>query len=113
MNDQESHPLPENPALASVAAALRDAGQWGEIVDRDWRWVYVTDDLRLSYGGLLELVSVPLGAHYFGTEALSARLTWPTGANKVEFVRETFAQIGGWALADAAVSREELSGLVA
>ena len=66
MEDQETYPLPEDPALASVAAALRDAGQWGEIVDRDWRWVYMTDDLRLSYGGLLQLVPVPLGAHYDG-----------------------------------------------
>jgi class 3 adenylate cyclase len=112
MEDQETYPLPEDPALASVAAALRDAGHWGEIVDRDWRWVYMTDDLRLSHGGLLQLVPVPLGAHYFGTEAVSARLKWPTGSNRVEFVRESFEQIGGWALADTTEGREQLSGLV-
>ncbi len=113
MDDQEPYPLPEDPALASVAAALRDAGQWGEIVDRDWRWVYMTDDLRLSCGALLERVAVPLGAHYFGPEAVSARLKWPSSMNMgVEFVGESFEQFGGWVLADTAGGREELSGLV-
>jgi class 3 adenylate cyclase len=112
MSDQQTCPLPDDPALASMAVALRDAGHWAEIVDRDWRWVYVTDDLRLSYGGLLELVPVPLGAYYFGPDALRARQKWPTGANRVEFVRETFEQIGGWALADAAGDRVQLSALV-
>jgi hypothetical protein len=47
-----SLPLPEDPALANMAAALRDAGHWADIVDRQWRRVYVTDELRLSFGGL-------------------------------------------------------------
>ncbi len=28
-----------NPILAEVAAVLRDAGDWGWVVDRDWRLV--------------------------------------------------------------------------
>lgn len=55
MNGQEPCPLPDDPTLAAAAAAMSESGQWGEIIDRDWRWVYITDDLRLSYGGLLEL----------------------------------------------------------
>ena len=90
-----SEPLPG----AYFPAALRDAGHWGEIVDRDWRWVCMTDDLRLSCGGLLQLVPVPLGAHYFGTEAVSARLKWPTGANRVELACAS----GGRALASKAL----------
>lgn len=112
MENQETYPLPEDPALASVAAALRDAGQWGEVVDRDWRWVYMTDDLRLSNGALLQLAPVPLGAHYFGPEAVSARRNWPSSMNSVEFVRVNFEQLGGWALADTAGGRKELSRLV-
>jgi hypothetical protein len=54
IEEQSTCPLPEDPALAEMAGALRDAGYWAEIVDRDWRWRYMTDDLRFSYGGLLE-----------------------------------------------------------
>jgi len=104
--------MPEDPALAAMAVAMRDAGHWGEIVDRDWRLVYMTDDLRLSYGGLLELVPFPLGGHYFGAEALRAHMQWPTGANRLEFVRETLAQIGSWTLDDTPGGREQLRGLV-
>lgn len=57
-----------------MASALRDTGSWVEIVGDDWRHICVTDDLRLSYKGLLELASVPIGQNYFGAEALAARL---------------------------------------
>jgi hypothetical protein len=66
-------PLPEDPALAAMAAALRDADQWAEIVDRDWHQVYSTDDLRRIYGGLTDLAPVALGVHYFGSEAMNTR----------------------------------------
>ena len=71
---QETCPLPDDPSLAAIAVALNDAGQWADIVDRQWRSVYMTDDARLSYGGLLERASVALGAHYFGPEAVDTRL---------------------------------------
>lgn len=51
---QETCPLPEDPALASMATALNEAGQWAEIVDANWRWAYSTDDIRFSLGGLVE-----------------------------------------------------------
>jgi class 3 adenylate cyclase len=104
--------LPEDPALAAMAVAMRDAGHWGEIVDRDWRLVYMTDDLRLSNGGLLELVPFSLGAHYFGAEALRVRMQWPTGENQLEFVREKLAQIGSWVLNDTPGGQEQLRSLV-
>jgi len=47
-----------------MATALRDTGSWAGILDDRWRYVYVTDDLRLSYGGLLELAPVRIGEHY-------------------------------------------------
>ena len=96
-----------------MAAALRDTGSWAEIVDAGWRYVYMTDDLRLSYGGLLELAPVPIGAHYFGPEALATRLSWRGGPNTVEFFREAFAATGGWTLSDTTGGRDELRELVA
>ena len=50
MHAQESHPLPEDPALAQVAAVLNDAEHWAWIFDHRWRLVYMTDALRVSFG---------------------------------------------------------------
>jgi len=36
----ETVPLAEDPVLAAMAIARRDAGHWTDIVDRHWRWVY-------------------------------------------------------------------------
>ena len=60
-----SLPLPEDPALAAMAVALRDAGHGADVVDRDWRLVYSTDNHRR--GGLTNLAAVALGEH-FGPE---------------------------------------------
>jgi class 3 adenylate cyclase len=92
--------------------ALRDTGQWADIVDRQWRCVYSTDDQRRIYGGLLQLAGVALGSHYFGPQAMSARLGWQSGPNTPELVRELFAAFGGLVLADTPGGRDELSGLV-
>ncbi len=105
---QQTCQLPADPVLQAMAIALRDAGQWGEIVDRDWRWTYMTDDLRRSYGGLLELADVVLGQHYFGLEAVAARLTWRTGQNTVDTARRAFAQLGDLVLAGTPGGRDEL-----
>jgi hypothetical protein len=44
MTERETVPLPEDPALAVVARALTDAGQFAYSVDSEWRWVYQTDE---------------------------------------------------------------------
>jgi hypothetical protein len=62
-----------------MAVALRDAGHWAEIVDRNWNLVYSTDELRRIYGGLLDLGEVAVGAHFFGPEAMRTRLNWRSG----------------------------------
>jgi hypothetical protein len=95
-----------------MAVALRDAGHWADIVDRHWRHVYMTDDFRLSCGGLQERVPVAIGAHYFGPEAASTRLRWRQGPNTLENHRHVFAAIGGWALADTPGGRDEMRELV-
>jgi len=66
MEAQPTCPLPDDSTLAAVAVALNCARHWGEIVDREWRCVYLTDDARLSYGGLVELVPYPIGAYCYG-----------------------------------------------
>src|SRR3712207_6488793 len=69
-------PLPDDPALAAVARALEDAGQWAEIYDHEWRYAYVTTDFRSSMGGIVEKAPIQLGAHAFGTEAVDVRRRW-------------------------------------
>ena len=71
MDSQESYPLPEDPALADAARAIRDAGHWGWIVDDRWRLVYASDELRLSFGALVEYASFPIDAYAFGADAIT------------------------------------------
>jgi class 3 adenylate cyclase len=110
---REPCPLPDDPVLAEAAVALNAAGQWAEIVDRNWRLVYTTDDLRLAQGAMLHLASVPLGAHYYSAEAMSAREQWRIGPVMVDVAREGLAaMVGAWMLADTAGGRKELRELV-
>src|SRR4029077_11718212 len=110
MQGQGSLPLPEDPTLAAMAAALRDAGHWADVVDRDWRLVYSTDDNRRIVGGLTDLAPVALGEHYFGPEAVDIRLQWRSGPNTLDQVREMFALLGGSILAETAGGPEGLAG---
>ncbi len=110
--EEETCPLPENPVLAEMAAALNDAGQWAEIVDRDWRWVYATDAARLSSGLGVRPVPIARGAHYFGPAALSTRMGWPNGAAALEYMQASLAALGPLILADTPGGREKLSELV-
>lgn len=55
--------LPEDPALAAMAVGLRDAGHWADVVDRDWRLVYSTDDQRRICGGLTDLADAQPALH--------------------------------------------------
>lgn len=112
IDDQTTLPLPKDPTLAAAAAALRDTGQWADVVDEDWLCVYSTDDQRRIYGGLTELAPVALGAHYFGPEATSTRLRWRSGPNTLELARELFVVFGGLVLADTPGGRDELRALV-
>ena len=112
MERQGALPLPDDPALAAAAAALQDAGHWAEIVDRRWRYVYITEDYRLSMGGVAELAPVPIGAYVFGSEAAAIRRRWRNGPTTPELMRASFEAIGGWVLADTPGGREELRDLV-
>jgi class 3 adenylate cyclase len=112
VSSQETCPLPEHPVLAQVASALNHVGAWGQVIDREYRLVYMTDDFRLSQGGYGEMVAVPLGAHLFGPEYADAMLGWPGTNWSLDSAREVFSALGPWALADAPGGREELRELV-
>ena len=112
MERKDTCPLPGDPTLAATAVAMRDAGQWGEIYDRNWRIVYMTNELRTSAGLGLELVSVPLGEHVFGREALETRLGWGTGAMQLQAFRDMLSVLGPWVLADIPGGRAALAEMV-
>jgi len=103
--------LPEDRALAEVAAALSDTRQLGCVVDHHWRVVYATDELRLVYGAN-ELAPLALGSHLFGTEQVSASLHWRNGPNTIEINRAEFAALGGMVLANTPGGRDQLRELV-
>lgn len=104
----ESCPLPEDPMLAEMASALRAAGYWGWIVDPDWRLVYMSEDLRLSFGGSVEMVPVPLGEHLFGAVSVGLRLTGGFGPNSPEAWRQILSGVGDLVLHDTPGGRDEL-----
>jgi len=108
----ETCPLPDDPVLAATARALNDAGNWAEIVDRDWRCVYMTDDARRIYGGPLELAPYPIGAFAFGSERVRVSMEWRAGLFPLEIQRRSFATYGPWVLADTPGGGDELRELV-
>lgn len=110
--DHEPHPLPDDPALARAAAALRDTEHWAWVVDGRWRLVYMTDAFRLSFGALRELVPTALGLHTFGPRALAISRGWRFGPNSSERLGSLLRGMGGWVLADTPGGVEELRGLV-
>ena len=112
MDGQESYALPEDSALADAALAIRDAGHWAWIVDDQWRLVYASDDIRLSFGALVEYASFPIGVHVFGSEWIQASQGWRMGANSVELNRLLFRGVGGLMLTDTPGGRDELRELV-
>jgi class 3 adenylate cyclase len=107
----ESYPLPENGPLADVAIALRDTGQWGWIVDDRWKLVYVTDELRRTFGAG-ELAEHAVGKHFFGPEAAEASRTWRFGPNTDEDRRTLFSMCGNLVLADADGDREAVRAAI-
>lgn len=112
MNSQASYPLPEDPALAQVAAVLNDAGHWAWIFDHRWRLVYMTDALRVSFGNDGAPVPTAIGCHAFGPEALEVSRGWRFGPNSTERMSTILRGVGGWLLADARGGVEELQSLV-
>ncbi len=106
-------PLPDDPLLAVYAQALNHAGHWASIFDSSWRLVYVTDELRRSYAGLQGLAVVPIGLHYYGSEAMSVHEGWTQLAtSNTELARENFTHFFPELLAATSGGRPALRELV-
>lgn len=73
--------------------------------------MYVTDDLRLTFGGNTELSQWPLGAHMFGPEFRAAVEGFRFGTTSTEGFRSNFAAVAGWVLHDTPGGRDELLAL--
>src|SRR5207253_6328966 len=67
MNPIEMLPLPDDPTLAVYATALNETGHWAEIWDAQWRFVFVTDELRLTSGESFDAAVERLGSHRFAS----------------------------------------------
>jgi class 3 adenylate cyclase len=109
----KSLPLPDDPVLAAWASALNEAGYWGYIFDSAWRYLFVTDELRLSFGETGAETSVPIGSHYYSTEALQFRGNRLLGSwDSRDFQRERFLDFGRYVLAGMPGGREELRQVI-
>lgn len=108
-----SYPYPDDPALAGVSRSLQEAGHWGIVVDADWNLVFVTDELRRSFGGGGQLVDFVIGAHYFGPEAVEGSRHWQFGPTTAALYRKTFASLGPYVIADTPGGREAVREAVA
>ncbi len=104
---KKSYPLPDDPSLAETARALRDTGHWAWLVDDRWRLVYVTDELRLTFGGG-ELADFAFGAHFFGSESANASREFRFGMTSHHLLGQWFAGFGGLVLSDTPGGRDEL-----
>ena len=91
---------------------MRDAGQWAEIVDAEWRTVYMTTDFRFVSGSMVEPVPVQLGRYIFGTESVTAREQWSIGPGYVDALRGLLRAVGPWVLADTPGGRDALREFV-
>lgn len=105
-------PIPGDPLLAEVARSLQDTGNWGWIVDAEWRVLFNSDEQRLSFGGSIEMVAVVLGEHLFGPAVISAMLQMKFGPNTIDVWRAYFRATGGLVLVDTPGGRERLRSFV-
>src|SRR5262245_50119618 len=108
-----SLPLPDDPTLATWASALNETGHWAYVLDTQWRYVWLTDEMRLTYGDTTDWSSELIGSHYFGglaTQFLAPRLASPSATREAR--RAQFARLGPYALASTPGDREELRRIV-
>jgi class 3 adenylate cyclase len=106
--------LPDDPTLAAWATALNDAGQWAYVLDADWRLLFATDELRLSWGETGASTAMPIGSHYFSADAVRFRSETIGGRKSIRGDHGAlFVEIGGYVLSSTAGGREELRRVIA
>jgi class 3 adenylate cyclase len=106
------YPYPQDPALADVAEALHTAGHWALIVDDRWNLVYVTDELRLTFGANIELAPFAIGRYFLGEATALVGQSWRFGMNSTDLFRLFFAGVGPYVLADTPGGRDALRAAV-
>ncbi|HTL86385.1 MAG TPA: hypothetical protein VL856_14460, partial [Acidimicrobiia bacterium] len=109
----ESSALPEHPVLRAWASVLNDLGFWASVLDAEWRYVFHTNDMRLSYRDMGAVTGPPLGVHLLSAEA-RLFLAETVGGRWVspESVRDWFLSVGRYVLAGTPGGREELRRVV-
>jgi class 3 adenylate cyclase len=108
-----SLPLPGDPNLAAFASALNDAGHWADVFDASWRYVFSTDETRLSFGDTGAVTFLPIGAHIFSAEFTQFRVSVHRGRFVLpEYRRAHFLGLGPYLLASTPGGREELRRVV-
>lgn len=88
-------PLPKDPLLAEAAKAFDQTRQWVWIVDSRWQLVFISHELRTSFG-----YDVPLPTPFLGEAWLAAQLSLRFGSNTLDQASEIAAGIGGLMLDD-------------
>jgi class 3 adenylate cyclase len=110
----ESLPLPEHPLLAAWASALNDVGYWANLLDAEWRFVFLTDELLLSYRDMGATTIPHIGAHFLSAEARQFLAETVPGAwvSSWEARRAWFLKAGRYMLAGTPSGREKLRRVV-
>lgn len=115
MAESEVLRLPDEPVLAAWASALNDAGYWANVLDRSWRYVFQTAELRRSMSDMAGVLaeSSMLGLDYFSKEA-SDRLAATVGGHwhDPSFRRAWFLELAPYALVTMPGGRDELRRVV-
>jgi class 3 adenylate cyclase len=109
----ESLPLPEHPLLAAWASALNNVGYWANMWDAEWRLVFDTDEMLLSYRDMGASPTPPMGSHFFSAELRQfIEETVPGSWASWEARRAYFLDVGRYVLAGTPGGREELRRVV-
>ena len=113
MEPLETLPLPDDPALASWASTLNNTGHWAWVLDAGWRLVFVTDELRLSYGDTGVSTCFPIGQHWFSTEMAEFMATKLGGwFASPEYWRKLFRGVGPYVLSGTPGGHDSLQRIV-
>jgi class 3 adenylate cyclase len=114
IDSQTACPMPEDPLLRVHAEALESNGNFGYVVDANWRLVFMTKDLRVGWSSLDngELAPLILGAHLFSRDSKAKFMEHRFGYRVPDLWRQYFEQLGGIMLSDTPGGRDGLRALV-
>ena len=92
---------------------LNKAGYWADVLDAEWRFVFLTDELLLSYRDMGAATVPHIGAHFFSAVARQFITDTVPGAwASWEGRRAWFLEAGRYVLAGTPGGREELRRVV-